>query len=113
MIKRVFLIPLALLVWAIPIHSGDFVAGSTTCPSSGAAQVSIANYNFFQLTVMANSGNTGKINLGDSTVTTSKGVVLSASGVYTVNKPSNGINPSTLYFACTVNTDGLTWTGAR
>ena len=102
-----------LLLFSSVIHSGDFVSGSTTCPSSGAARVSITSYNLYQLTVSATLTNTGYIHLGSSTVTTSNGGVLTPGGSYNASKPSAGINPATLYFACTVSADSISWIGSR
>ena len=103
----------ALLVLTLSAMAGDFVSGSTACPSSGAVQVSSNTYNLYELTVSANIANTGKIYLGGTTVNTSSGGVLVPGASYTATKPSAGVNPKTLYFACSVNTDGITWIGSR
>lgn len=109
------LLLILILVIASPLsHSGDFVNGSTTCPSSGSKQVSTTGYQFYQLSILANPGNTGNIYLGgSSSVTTSTGVVLQPGWTYNAQKPSAGINPANLWIACATNTDGLTWIGSR
>ena len=110
---RTALCILALFLMALPTYSGDYVSGSATCPSSGAAHVSPTSYQLYQVTVQALSTNGGIIYLGGSTVTSATGVSLTPGASYNSQKTNTGVNPSTMYFACSVNTDGLTWIGSR
>lgn len=107
---RRVIITLFLLV---VVGRGDFVAGSQSCPSSGRVQVSTTAYNLYQLSVSAGTGNTGRVYFGGSAVTTSAGVYITANGSYNVSKTTPSVSPSSLYMACTVNTDSVTWTGVR
>lgn len=102
-----------LALFAVVIHSGDFVSGNRTCPASGNTRVSTTGYALNSLTVTANLANTGYVYLGGSTVDTSSGGVLVPGGSYTISKPANSVNPATLYMACSVTTDGITWIGSR
>lgn len=113
MTMKCFTLVLFLLALASATFSGDFVSGSATCPSSGNARVSTTGYNLMQLSVTATLTNAGYIHLGGSSVDTSSGGVLTPGGSYNASKPSAAVNPATLYFACTVNTDTLTWIGSR
>lgn len=106
------LVALMLLVMT-PAMRADFVQGSQTCPASGNIQVSTSSYNLYQLTVSATITNTGRVYLGGNGVTTSSGAYMIAGGSYTAVKPSAGVNPVTLYIACTVAADTITWTGSR
>ena len=104
----------SLLILVSATFSGDFVSGSATCPSSGNAHVSPTPYNLYQFTMTAGLSNTGVIYIGGSNITTSNGGgVLTPGASYNASKPNAGVNPSSLYFACTVNTDTLTWIGSR
>ena len=95
-------------------RSSRFISGSASCPTSGNAQVSTTGYNLFSLTVSAGSINTGSIYLGGTGVTTSSGIYLASSASsYSVTLPFAGLNPSALYFACTVSGDSVTWTGVQ
>lgn len=107
------LLLLAFLVIVTPQFAGDFVSGSNTCPTSGAKQVSATSYNVMNLVVTAGLSNAGQIHLGGSNVTTSDGGVLTPGASFFASKPSNSVNPATLYFACTTNTDTISWIGAR
>jgi|ERR1700723_24817 len=102
---------LAFVVWAAVGYSGNYQSGQATCPTSGNAQVSTTSYSLRQLTVSALAANTGKIYVGGIGVTTSTGGELVAGASYNSTDPANSINPATLYFACTVNTDGVAWIG--
>ena len=104
---------LAFLLLVVVTRSGDFVSGSASCATSGVAQVSTTSYNLYQITVQAKTTNTGVIFVGGPTVTTASGGGLVAGASYNANKPSAGINPTALYFACTVNSDAVTWVGSR
>src|ERR1700685_1861996 len=94
----------------------DFVNGTVTCPTSGNKQISTTSYSLYQLTVEAgstSSPNTGYIAIGGSNVTTSNAPLLGPGYTANWNKPNPAINPASLYFACTVNTDTIQWVGSR
>jgi hypothetical protein len=107
------LLSVILLLAFTSVAFSDFPSGAATCPSSGRAQVSTTPYNLYQITVQALTSNSGVVYVGSSSVTTSSGGGLIAGASYNANKPSAAINPADLYFACTVNTDGVTWIGSR
>src|SRR6266853_1614475 len=92
------LVVMALLVTAA--SPGDFLSGSTTCPASGAAQVSTTANNVYQLVVAAKLANVGTVYLGQSGVTTATGIPLTPGSSFNLTKPNPGITPHTLYFAC-------------
>ncbi len=103
-----------LVLLLVPVSkSGDFVSGSNTCPTSGNKQVSATKYDLFNLVVSAGLTNGGRIYLGSSSVDTSSGGVLTPGAAFFASKNSNGINPASLYFACSTNTDTISWIGAR
>jgi hypothetical protein len=106
-------VTVTLLILSAVSLRADFVSGSQTCPSSGVIQVSTTSYSLYQLSVTANINNTGYIHLGSNTVTTSTGAVLVAGGSFGATKPNPAVNPATLYMACTVNTDTVSWVGNR
>jgi len=110
---RLFLATLLLLVCAPLTRSGSFVSGSTSCPSSGNTKVSTTNYALYQLTVSSKLSNTGYVHVGSSAVTTSDGGELAPGWSYTASKPSAGVAPNTLYFACTVSADSISWVGTQ
>jgi hypothetical protein len=105
-------ITLLIILAAATLHTGTFVSGSTTCPASGNARVATNNTGLFQLTVSANTTNTGFIHVGGSDVTITSGAILAAGASYNANKPSAGLTASSLYFACTVSADTIGWVGS-
>ena len=107
-------IAIAVLLIALCSTLGaDFVNGTTTWPASGNKQVSTTSYNLYQLTVFMPAANTGGIATGGASVTTSNAPLLTAGYSQNWNKPSAGINPASLYFACTVSGDSINWSGSR
>jgi len=104
-----------LMLTSLVSHSGDFVFGTQTCPTSGNKQVaaSAANNNFFQLTVLAYLNNTGTVTLGGNTVVSSANTGMIPGASFNFSKPSNGVNPATIYMACTVSADSVWWIGSR
>lgn len=103
---------LALLTFALVLRGGDLKSGSNTCPSSGAKAVSAtSNTTASFWTVQAPVGNTGKIYLGGASITTATGVALFAGDSLTA--PTHGntqpYNLNRTFFACTVNTDTITF----
>jgi len=104
---------LMLLVLLPTMFYGDFVGGSTNCPSSGFLQVSSTSYSLYSLTVSAKITNAGFVYVGPSGVTTATGTLITPGSSYSASKPSAAINPTTLYFACATNTDSITWIGSR
>ena len=110
---RLALLVMLLLVLSAATYSGDFVQGTQTCPASGRIQVSSTSYNLFQLSITANLDNSGKIYIGGVTVTTANAPGLPAGWSYNAGKPSSGVNPAALYFACDSSSDGLKWIGSR
>lgn len=110
---RLLLCILIMAVMPFAIHSGDFISGAASCPSSGNVRVSTTAYNLYQMTVSSKTANTGKIYFGSSSVDTSSGVEVNPGQSYNVVKPNSGIGPQTLYMACTVSADSVTWTGTR
>ena len=108
-----YLLIAALTLMMCSTLGADFLNGTTTCPTSGAKQVSATSYNLYQLTVVTGLSNGGSIAIGGSTVTTSNAPLMSAGSSFNWTKPSAGVNPATLYFACTLNTDSIQWVGSR
>lgn len=108
-----YLLTLTLALLLCSTLCADFVNGTTTCPSSGNKQISATTYNLYQLTVFMPVANTGGIATGSSTVTTANAPLLTEGYSQNWNKPNGGINPATLYFACTVSGDSITWSGSR
>ena len=96
---------LVMVLFAGPYH------GNTTCPSSGNLAVSSLTTKYAQYTIQAKSTNTGIVHVGNYTVTSSTGIELPVNYSYNANPQSN-IRPydlSTVFIACTVNTDGVNW----
>ena len=105
-------VALLLLLLLVPVAFGDFSSGSTTCPSSGAKQVG-GNVNAYSVTVTAALTNANFVYIGTSGVTTSNGTPLTPGSSYSASKPSPGVNPASLYFACTTSTDSVLWIASR
>lgn len=110
---RMIALVMLLMFSSLAVHSGDFIFGTQTCPTSGTKQVSTTSTNFFQLTVVAYLNNTGNITIGGPTVASSANTGILPGSSFNFTKPSPGINPVTLYMACTVNTDSIWWVGSR
>lgn len=101
-----------LILSAMLMHS-DFVGGTQTCPTSGAKQVSTTPYALYSVAVVPYSNNTGTITIGGSTVVASANTGLSPGDTFGTTKPNAGVNPSTLYMACTASGDSVWWIGTR
>lgn len=102
-----------LLVLSSVTFTGQFYSGKATCASSGNKQVSTTSVNLYTLTVTANIANGGIVYVGASNVDTTMGTPLVPTGSYTVTRGSAAVNVNGLYFACTVNTDGVSWVGSQ
>jgi hypothetical protein len=101
---------LGLLLFSLPIvRSASTFSGSTACPASGAKQVRPTSTPAFSYTLYAPTTNTGTINLGGSTVTTSTGVQLQPSGSDHEGASTPIYNLSTVYFACSASGDSIQW----
>lgn len=113
--RNLLIIALVILTCSTAIVGGDFVNGATTCASSGNKQVSSTSYYLHQLTVTAGTttSNTGNIAIGGTSVTTANAPLLGPGWTANWTSPSANLNPATLYFSCTVNTDTIQWIGAR
>lgn len=102
---------LSLLILATASVAASPVSGSRTCPTSGVQSVGTANKKVSTYVIQAPVTNTGTICLGDSSVTTSKGACLLA-GMAEFGSPQGNTaayDLATIYMACTVNTDVVTW----
>lgn len=111
--KRLLMISVVMLAVALPICPGSYLSGSANCPSSGNAQVSTTSYFLKQLTVSATATNTGVVSVGGPNVTTSTGTPLLPASSYDSTDTTSSINPATLYFACTVPGDTVSWSGRQ
>ena len=102
------------LVLALPLiaPAGQFGHGSNTCPASGSKAVSASTLYVSEWIVQAPAANTGSVYFGGSTVTTSTGTYIAPGGSihYSPHGTSDTFNLAQIYFACTVNTDGITYT---
>ena len=91
-IKSAFLrlsLPLVLLLWALPVYAVEQVDirplnriatfGQNAINTAGTAEVLGATVNVNSCSVRANTGNTGNLYVGDSSVTSSNGRILDAS----------------------------------
>ena len=110
--KRLTLLFLVAAGIAAP---GGYVSGGTACPSSGAIQVTTSQFFLRQLTVSALTANTGKIYVGGSNTSATAvppiGGELVAGSNYNSTDNTSSINPQTVYFACTVSSDAISWVG--
>jgi hypothetical protein len=103
-----------LLGLAVAIPAGNVSSGSNTCPTSGAKRVAASSIRAITFTVQAPSApvaNTGYICLGDSAVSTTKGVCLGGGDAFTFAPASNSAayDLTQVWFACSVNTDLITY----
>lgn len=111
--KLLLLLPL-LAFACLPLGSAAFVSGNTACPSSGAKQVSSVAIFASSVTVQAPVANTGTIYVGGPTITTSSGVGLLATQSQSWGPaPSGTMNLQTLYFACSVSGDSMSWNAVQ
>lgn len=98
-------------------YPGSFVSGSAACSSSGAVQVSTTYIALRQITVSALLANTGKIYIGGSNVSATSsppiGGELGAGYSYNATDGANTLSPTTLYIACTVSSDNVSWIGRQ
>lgn len=102
---------LSLLLLATSMVAAAPSSGSRTCPSSGNQTVGTVNKRVVTYVIQAPVTNTGTVCLGGSDVTTSKGACLLA-GMAEFGSPqgnSNAYDLGSIYMACTVNTDVVTW----
>lgn len=88
--------------------------GRKTVTSAGTAEaLSATSTEFNELTVCAETDNTGVIAVGETPIAalaTRQGVPLLAGDCYSVTRPSN---LSTVYIDTTVNGDGVTFYGSQ
>lgn len=106
------LLALILLVTGVAVApAAQPRSGKNTCPTSGAKQVSATSARASTFTVQGTTANTGTIYVGDSTVDTSTGVALTGNDAFTFPPQGNAAayDLKTTYFACTVNTDTITF----
>lgn len=97
------------LLLCLPLVAGNMISGSTTCPTSGVKAVTSTQSKGPWFVIMASPGNTGKIYVGGSNVSSTTGVYLNAgdslSGPPQGNTAAYDLNKT--YFACSVNTDSV------
>ena len=112
--KLLFAIALLLLVAAPVGRSANFLHGSVTCPGSGTAQLAStatkASFIVAQSPLLP-TPNTGRIHFGGSGVTTSGGVYILPGDSYSWPPEGNSavFDLRQIYFACTVNSDIVTF----
>lgn len=112
-----FLLAVALgailaLALGINLHAASAFSGVTTCPTSGAKQVSSSSLPFSYGIVQALVGNSGTITVGGSNVTSSNGIYITPIGSvsYPPQGNSNAYNLGGIYFTCSNSADSLSWT---
>ena len=94
-----------LCLWAAPSN------GTISCPSSGNVSLSNTTLKVATYAVTAPLSNTGQICIGGLGTTTSNGVCLVPAQSFSAAPQGNSqpYDLSTVYVACTVNTDTIRW----
>ena len=114
MLTRLSYLAFILLCGAHHAGSANFLHGSVACPGSGTAQ--LASVSTKASFIVAQSPllptpNTGRIHFGGSGVTTSGGVYILPGDSYSWPPEGNSavFDLRQIYFACTVNSDIVTF----
>jgi hypothetical protein len=91
--------------------AGAPTSGVTTCPTSGTKTILATSAKAATYTIQAAAANTGYICFGGSNITTSTGPCLNAGLFYTPPTQGNSAayDLSTVFIACSVNTDKIAW----
>lgn len=109
-IKLSLMIAILMICFTLPAFA---TSGRQTVTTAGTAvQLSTTSVPFREVTICAETDNTGLITVGGSDVVaalaTRKGIPLYASDCYTLSYPQ-GSDLTTIYIDTTVNTDGVTY----
>jgi len=109
--KRIVLVLSLLLMQGAILHPASPTSGSTTCPTSGAKRVASSSTKAITVTIQVPLANAGVIYLGGSTISSTTGIQLNKGDSFTFAPASNSNSWDLfqIYFACSTNTDTITW----
>lgn len=105
--KRSLCIALLGLMAVLTSKPAGVINGTTTCPTSGTKQTYNSGISVFSYTVIANPSNAGNIYVGGQGVSSSNAFPLGPGSSVNFSQSAARITPSSVYFACSTNTDSI------
>lgn len=98
-----------ILLTAQTGFTGAFGSGRTACPASGNVALTTTNVKFAWGVLLAPSGNTGVLYIGDSTVSSTTGAYLNSGDSLNLPPLSNtyAFNTNDIFFACSNSADSI------